>query len=254
MVAPYDSFDYLSYWQGRDYEHKSENVAIKFLLGKISHIEKVLEVGAGFGRLVPAYAYRAKKVILSDPSAKILNLARKNLKDQKKVEFIQSALDNLPNKFKKRSFDLIIMVRVLHHIRNTRKAFGIIASLVKNNGYFVLELPNKNHIKANLTEIIRGNFSYLYDRNPIDIRGIKSVKAKTIPFFNYHPEQVEEDLRSAGFEIVDKLSVSNIRSPFLKKYVSVETLLAFEKLLQKPLGFCNFGPSIFILAKKHPIS
>lgn len=252
MTAPYDSYDYVNYWQGREYEHKSENTAIRYLLDKIPYIDKILEVGGGFGRLVPIYAYRAKKVTLTDSSVKILNIAKKNLKNEKKIEFVQSSLENLPNKFRKRSFDLIVMVRVLHHIKNAEKAFKIISSLLKSNGYFILEFPNKNHFKANAQEILKGNFEFLSDPKPIDIRGAKSIRAKSIAFFNYNPRFIQNKLMDSGFEIIETLSVSNIRSPYIKKYISIETLITIEKLLQKPFSFLNFGPSIFVLAKKRP--
>lgn len=254
MATPYDTYDYPSYWEKRDYEHHSEFIAIRYLLTKIPSIKKVLEVGAGFGRLVPSYLFRAKKVVLSDPSAKVLCLARKNLGGEKKIEYIQSSLENLPTKFSKKSFDLTVLVRVLHHLTDVPKSFATISSLTANHGYFILEFANKNHLKATVSQLLKGNFAFVSEREPKDIRCPKFIKAKTLPFFNYHPRYIEEQLKSAGFKIVEKLSVSNIRSPLIKKHVSNETLLSLEKLLQKPLSFINFGPSIFILAQKQPIT
>lgn len=252
MTTPYDTFDYPPYWKNRAYEHYSEFIAIKHLLGKIPSIKKALEIGGGFGRLVPSYLFRAKRVILSDPSAKILGLARKKLGEEKKIEFVQSSLENLSAKFRKKSFDLVVLVRVLHHLSDVKKTFEAIADLTSNRGYFILEFANKNHLKAVLAQILKGNFGFIFEKKSKDIRCPKYVKAKTLPFINYHPKYIEEQLKSAGFDIIEKLSVSNIRSPGIKKYVSTEILLSLEKLLQKPLSFVNFGPSIFILAQKLP--
>jgi len=254
MTTPYDTYDYPSYWESRGYEHQAEFLAIKYFLTQIPSVKKVLEVGAGFGRLVPAYLFRARKVVLTDPSARVLGLARRKLKNEKNIEFIQSSLENLPVKFAKKSFDLIVLVRVLHHLRDVSKSFTTIYSLTTNHGYFILEFANKNHLKAAVSQFVRGNFAFVSEYEPKDIRCAKFIKAKTLPFFNYHPKYIEDQLKAAGFKIVDKLSVSNIRSPFIKKHFSTETLLALEKRLQKPLSFLNFGPSFFILAQKHPIT
>ncbi len=251
MPVPYDIYDYPSYWENREYEHKAEFYAIKTLLNKIPEITTIVEIGAGYGRLFSSFSYRAKKIILSDPSASSLSLARKKIKNNKKAVFIQSSLENLPNKLKGGTCDLVVMVRVLHHIEDTQEAFKIIAKLLKDNGYFILEFANKSHLKATLREFFKGNITFPLDIFPIDKRSKKTKKANTLPFINYHPDEIVEQLKNAGFEIVEKLSVSNIRSTFLKRIISTSTLIEIEKSLQKPLSLVNFGPSVFILARKN---
>jgi ubiquinone/menaquinone biosynthesis C-methylase UbiE len=252
MPAAYDTYDYPAYWKEREYEQGAECAALRTLLSKIPKIEKILDVGCGYGRLFSTYAFRAKKIILSDPSAKLLSTARKNTKDNKKVELVQSSLENLPFKVKRGSVDLIVMVRVLHHLENTKDAFAIISNLLKDNGYLILEFANKGHFKSVILEMFKGNITFPLDLSSKDIRSEKSKKAGTLPFVNYHPDAILQELKDAGFTVLNKLSVSNIRSTFIKKVVSTPTLLAAEKFLQQPLGYINFGPSIFILAQKYP--
>lgn len=254
MPAAYDTYDYPAYWDDREYEHKAEYFAIKTLLDKIPNIKTIIEIGAGYGRLFSSFSYRAKKIILSDPSASSLSLARKKIRNNKKAVFIQAGLENLSTKLRGGTADLVIMVRVLHHIKDTQEAFKIVAKLLKDNGYFILEFANKGHIKATLREFYKGNLTFPLDISPIDKSCKKSRKNKCLPFINYHPDAIIEQLKNAGFTIIKKLSVSNIRSTFLKKIVATSTLIDIEKALQKPLSYINFGPSIFILAKKHPIS
>lgn len=250
MPAAYDNYDYPAYWKGRDYEHASEFLAIKRFLSKIPKINRCIEIGAGFGRLLPAYQFRVKKIVLTDPSAKLISKAKAKYKNHNNIEFIQSTLDNIQNTKKAKSFDLCIMVRVLHHIENIDKAFKTISNLLKNKGYLILEFPNKSHVKASLKNLCRGNFTYPLNIFPLDIRSKKNIRQNTLPFINYHPEQIKEKLHNAGFEIIETRSVSNIRSSFMKRFFPISFLLDLERILQIPLSRINFGPSYFILAKK----
>ena len=250
MPAAYDNYDYPSYWEGRDYEHESELIALSTLLDKIPEVKKSLEIGGGFGRLVQSYSFRVKKVILTDPSAKLLSMARKNLKKEKNIEYLQTSLENILQKTKVRDYDLAIMVRVLHHINDIDEAFKTINKIIKKNGYFILEFANKRNLKATARHLIKGDITFPMEIHPVDLRSKKNVKKKTLPFINYHPDQVLEKLKKSGFEIVHTLSVSNIRSSLLKRVFPIEFLLEVEKKLQGSLSGIKFGPSIFVLAKK----
>lgn len=247
MAAAYDNYDYPSYWEGREYEHNSEIIALKSFLEKIPKIRKILEVGSGFGRLTPHYLFRAKSVILVDPSAKLLKIARKDLKD-KKIKFIQSLIENISGKVKGNTIDLIICVRVMHHLDDVEEIFDIFERLVKKNGYLILEFPNKCHLKAVLTEFFKGNVTFLLDIFPKDVKTKK--RKKTLPFKNYHPDYIRYELEKHGFEIIQERSVSNIRIPFFKRVLQTPFLLYVEKISQILLSKINFGPSKFILAKK----
>lgn len=249
MSAAYDTYDYPSYWEGRDYEHGSEVIAIKGFLEKIPKITKILEIGAGYGRLVPSYLFRAKRTILTDPSSVLLKLARENLQD-KNIKFIHTGIENLPNKIRGKSVDVVILVRVLHHLDDTDKAFAIIHKILKNRGYFVLEFANKCHFKATLLEFLRGNFTFAHEIFPKDLRTKRSKKKGDIPFLNFHPDVIKDKLKEAGFNIITTRSASNFRSSFLKNILPTSLLLSIEKFLQPILAKVNFGPSIFILVQK----
>lgn len=248
MPAAYDTYDYPSYWQGREYEHGSDVIAIKSFLKKIAKITVALEIGTGFGRLVNTFYHRAKKIILTDPSSKLLSLARKSF-PKRNISFLNITIENIPNKIKRGSCDLVICVRVLHHLEDIDLAFSVCESLLKRKGYLICEFPNKCHFKALISEYLRGNFTFASDLTTKDLRGDIN-KDKAIPFYNYHPDYITKKLIDSGFKIVEKRSVSNIRIPFLKRLFPVSLFLSLESLLQKPLASINFGPSIFLLAQK----
>jgi ubiquinone/menaquinone biosynthesis C-methylase UbiE len=250
MPAAYDSYDYPNYWKNRDYEHQSEVLAIKKLLTKIPELNKILEIGAGFGRLLTTYKFRAKKVFLTDPSAKLISKAMRKYRRLNGIEFVQSSLQNLENKKGLSNFDLVLMVRVLHHIEDIDQAFTIINKLLCKRGYFILEFPNKNNLKASIRNIIHGDITYPISIFPIDIRSKYNKRKGTLPFMNYHPDQILGKLKDNNFEIIEIRSVSNIRSTFLKKLIPLHTLIDLEKLFQLPFAKVYFGPSFFVLARK----
>ncbi len=250
MTAHYDTYDYPSYWEGREYEHNSEIIAIKSFLEKIPKIRTILEIGCGYGRLTPSYLFRAKKVILCDPSAKLLKIAREKNPENSNIVYFQANLHNLVGKIRGNSVDLAIMVRVIHHIEDIDKTFQTISKFVRKGGYLILEFANKSHGKATLKELFKGNLTFPLDIFPKDISSLKSKRKKALPFINYHPDIIIHSLQNSGFEIIAKRSVSNIRSPKIKKLLPLSTLLSLEKILQEPLSYFYFGPSIFLLARK----
>lgn len=252
MAAAYDNFDYPAYWIGREYEHKSEVQALKNFFKKIHRVKKILEVGAGFGRLAKYYFYRGKQIILSDPSSKLLKVARETYKDKKNFKFIHSSLENLPNKLRNKSVDLVILVRVTHHLEDIEESIKIISKLLSTGGYFIFEFPNKSNYKAVFKNLIKGDITYPLNIFSKDIRSKKSLRTNALPFYNYHPDKMIELLTDNNFKIIDVLSVSNFRSSRIKKYISTDSLVYLESKLQKLFSYLYFGPSIFILARKLP--
>lgn len=252
MAASYDQYNYSAYWEGREYEHLSEVIALKAFLEKIPKINSILEVGSGFGRLVPYYSYRAKKIVLSDPSSKLLAESRVGLKTQKKIKFVHSKLENLPQKLKSQKFDLVIMVRVLHHLTDLCDTFTNISKLTSSGGFLILEFANKIHWKEIIKNFAKGDFTFPLDIFTQDKRSKKSLRQNLIPFQNFHPDTVKEMLKANKYKILSVRSVSNVRTPLLKKHLSQSFLLWLEKILQDLLSPIHFGPSVFILARKLP--
>lgn len=247
MSSPYDTFDYPSYWKFRKYEHRSEVFTIKTIFKKLPRVNNLLEIGSGYGRLTYLYVNHCKKIILSDPSRKLLKLAKNNHKSNK-IKYLISDLESLHKYIKPSSIDLIVMIRVIHHIKSLEKAFMQINKILKDNGYLILEFPNKAHMKNVIKNLLICNFKYFIDFLPVDIK--KSKERQTLPFINYHPLMIKNVLEKYGFSIIEKYSTSNIRHKYFKNIFSIKTLLILEKLLQKPFSILNFGPSIFVLARK----
>lgn len=252
MPALYDRYNYPLFWKGREYEHESEVLAIQSFLNKIPHINRLIDIGAGYGRLTPYYLYRAKRSVLIDSSAKMLKMAKDKISviggnRVSNVKYIQTGTNKLSKKVKNGTFDVVLCVRVLHLTDNVSGALLMIRKLLSKNGYVILEFPNKLHGKALARHLAKGDIKYSKNTTAIDRRQQMNC---TLPYMNFHPTEIQKELINNGFRIIEKRSVSNIRSSFLKKHLPLNVILVLESMLQRPLSYLNFGPSIFILAKK----
>lgn len=238
------SHNYLHYWEGRDYEHASEEMAIRRLLaGK--HFKQAVDIGGGYGRLCVFLEQYADKVTLAEPSQQQLDIAKDFLKDHPEISRVLTQADDL--KFKDKSFDLITMIRVMHHLPDPSTEFKELARVLADDGYLVLEVANYAHGRNRLKHYLRGQRLPL---EPIDIRSDKNKKKDEIPFVNHNPKTVVKQLAHAGLRVEKVLSVSNLRSPGLKKVVPRSVMLTAEKVLQPTLARTYFGPSVFFLIRK----
>jgi len=245
-IADYNdkNYDYTKYWEGRDYENASEFIALEKLLPKnFVENKKVIDVGGGFGRLLPIFKERFGHIYIFDYSKKLLETAEENAnKLGIKVTLINGNVNEIGS-LVDTNFDCITMIRVSHHLEDLEKVFLQIKEILNQNGVFILEIANKIHFKSVLINLIRRNFNY-FNRDSI------SVATKSVTFLNHHPKRVEEILNRCDFKIEKKLSVSNFRHRFFKKYIPFKLLMLLENLMQGFGAGVYFGPSIFYRISK----
>lgn len=237
--------NYRKYWEGREYEHAAEEIAIQRLL-KGKNFRHAVDVGGGFGRLCLLLEKYANKVTLAEPSQQQLDLAKDFLKDHPEVERKLLQADALG--FKDGSIDLLTMVRVMHHLPDPSPEFDEISRVLSDDGYAIIEVASYAHARNRLKHWARGK---RIPAKPVDIRSEANKKNKDeIPFVNHNPRTVIRQFEHAGLQVERVLSVSNLRSTTLKKRIPMGVMLSVEKLLQQPLSSVYFGPSIFFLVKK----
>jgi ubiquinone/menaquinone biosynthesis C-methylase UbiE len=237
------AYNYQDYWQGREYEHAAEEMAIKRLL-RGRHFEHAVDVGGGYGRLSKFLTKYADKVTLAEPSQQQLDIGAIYLKDTPQVDrrLLQASDLKMPDA----SADLVLVVRVLHHLPDPLPEFIEIARVLKPGGTFLLEFANDAHFLNRIRYGLKGK---RVPKLPVDIRSEQNKN--DIPFVNHHPKTIIQKLQSAGFEVEATLSGSNLRSPTLKRVLGKKPLLAVEKVMQPLLAPVYFGPSVWLRLKKH---
>lgn len=236
--------NYLRYWDGRDYEHAAEEIAIRRLVGN-KKFKNAVDVGGGYGRLCLLLEQFSDKVTLAEPSQQQLDIAKDFLKDRPQID--QKLLQAGDLKFKDGSIDLMTVIRVMHHLPDPAPEFKEFHRVLSDDGYLILEVANYSHGRNRIKHLLKGK---KLPTEPVDIRSEENKRDDEIPFVNHNPKTVIKQLAHAGLKVERTLSVSNLRSPALKRFVPKRFMLTVEKIAQPLLANSYFGPSVFFLVKK----
>jgi len=238
-VCNYEGSDYQSsFWDkgGREYEDRTEAIALKRLLPKGGRL--MLELGAGAGRNTPRYL-GFDRVILLDYSRTQLEQAQGRLGSSKKYIYVAADVYRLP--FVNGLFDTATMIRVLHHMADAPKALEQVKNALRSGGVFILEFANKLNLKA--------IFRYLFGRqkwNPFTLEPVEFVKLN----FDFHPKAVHNWLKELGFSIERTLTLSHFRVGFLKRILPTSALVFFDSIFQWTGSLWQLSPSVFVKARR----
>lgn len=237
-ICNYEGSDYqTSFWErgGREYEDRTEAIALKRLLPKSGRL--LLELGAGAGRNTPRYL-GFERIVLLDYSRTQLEQAQQRLGQSEKYIYVAADVYRLP--FVSDLFDAATMIRTLHHMADAPRALEQVRKVMQPGGVFILEFANKLNLKA----ILR----YLLGRqawNPFTLEPVEFARLN----FDFHPRAVRTWLEDLGFTIERILSLSHFRLGLLKRLVPVGILVFLDSLLQWTGAWWQLTPSVFVRAK-----
>ena len=263
-ITKYDqkNYDYSRYWEGneREYEHRAELVALERMLERVKDKSQktFVDLGGGYGRLLPVYAPLFKHVILLDYSVNNLKkgaeLVARNAAsgkaniDPEKITYVAANLYKMP--FKDLTIDAGELIRVIHHIKDLPLLMDELARVIRTD--LLIDCPNKRHFLAVIRSFFKGKgaLKKTLSREPYQQphrSDSKDYCGGEQTFLNYHPEQLIAIASEKGFEKNTSLSVSNFRHPRIKKLIPLKALLAMEKTSQKIAAPLLFGPNIWLL-------
>lgn len=182
-------------------------------------------------------------MVLAEPSRHQLALAAEYLSGEPRIELRRADAAHL--ELPPASVDLVLLVRVLHHVPVPGPVFAEFARVLRPGGTLVMEFANGANAISRLRHLVRGR---RVSRRPQRPLGAVAGAGWDIPFVNHHPRTVLSQLTAAGLQVERVLSGSNLRSPMLKRIVPLPVLLLGERVLQPLLGRAWFGPSIWVRA------
>ncbi len=243
-MADYDDeYDYRrDFWfgHGRDYEDLSERRIIKKLLPAAGRY--ALDIGGGFGRLLPLYARRFEACVVLDYSMKNLKQARALAVEEGITNLLLVAGDAARMPFSDGFFDFAISVRLSHHFEEPGKIINEASRVLADGGCFIFEFANKRNFKSILAWMTGRQKD-----NPFSI----SPKLVGKNIRNFHPKHIYSALNINGFVNIKRLSASNFRLGILKRAFGPKLLSKIDLMLSGALGLVHFGPSIFTRSFLH---
>jgi SAM-dependent methyltransferase len=232
-ICDYEGSNYRTeFWEGKDrnYEDKVERVALRRLLPPGGR--RLLEIGAGFGRLTPEYA-SYKHVVLVDYSLSQLQYAQEHLGRSGRFIYVAADASKLP--FRPGVFDAATMIRVIHHMADVPGVLSQVRHVLAPGSCFILEHANKQNLKAMIRYALKKQ-----TWNPYELKPIEFVELN----FDFHPEYILRQLQLAGFSVQRRLPVSFFRLGAIKNKFPTSLLVSADSLLQYT-GLL-YSPSIFI--------
>ena len=223
------------FWvEERQYEGLAERFALRRLLP--ARGGRILDIGAGFGRLAPLYGDYDEAVLL-DYSEDGLRDARRDWGDAK-FRYAAANWYSLP--FADGAFDTVVSVRVLHHAEDLPALMREIARVLAPGGTYVLEFANKRNLKAILRFALRRQRWDPFALEPVEYHPMH---------WDFHPRWMRELLIRLGFSIERTLTVSHFRAGFLKRLVPAPILGRADAALQWTGRYFQLTPSVFMRAR-----
>lgn len=161
-------------------------------LKDIKKEDVILDLGCGNGQHCLKTALKSKKVVGVDNNCDQLKIAISRAKE-KKVENIQFVEFDLEKKlaFEKNSFDKLLCLDTLEHLRNRRQLLQEAKRVLKPKGMIFLAVPNKNTSWKNLQTKVGLN-CYADPDHKIE----------------YSLLEFKKNLSQAGFKILDVESIT----------------------------------------------
>ncbi len=237
-ICDYEGSRYRTdFWEGqnRAYEDGVERLAMKKLLPP--HGERLIEIGAGFGRLVDLYQ-GYQQVILTDYARTQLEEAQRYLGQDNRFVYVVADIYNLP--FIDNLFNTLTMVRVMHHLADVPAALKELYRVISPNGTAVIEYASKLHLKALTRWLLRRQKESPFSRAPYEFVEMN---------FNFHPAWMGQQFETAGFQLRHLRTVSHFRMNLFKRTLPIQWLVKMDGWAQNTGHWWQLTPSVFVQAQ-----
>jgi ubiquinone/menaquinone biosynthesis C-methylase UbiE len=234
-VMDYEGSQYRAdFWvgQGRAYEDATERLALQRLMP--ANGGRIAEIGAGFGRLADLYR-GYEQVILFDYSRTLLRDAARELGSDSRFVFVAGNIYSMP--LASNILDTLVMVRVMHHLADIPLALAQLRRLLHRHSAAVIEYANKRNLKAMLRWGMRKQSWSPFERQPVEFVELN---------YDFHPDWMEAQMRTAGFQVHRRYGVSHFRLPQLKRRVPAGQLAQLDARLFRIGGTFPVSPSVFL--------
>jgi SAM-dependent methyltransferase len=224
------------FWRHRHYEDRCDRIALRALLPASGG--RLLDLGAGFGRLLGEYDGWAE-VTLLDAAEPLLDAARERSRDDARVRCVRADVSRIP--LPSASLDAVVCVRVIHHLSDPGPAFEEIARVLRPGGVLVLEAANRRNLKAVLRWLAGRQSWSPFGPGPVEY----------LPgHVDHAPADIDRSLAVAGLRVERVRTASLCRVPVIARHLPAGWLAALDGALGGLLGSLGPGPSRWVLARR----
>jgi SAM-dependent methyltransferase len=233
-ICDYEGSTYRTdFWegQGREYEDRVERIAVRRLMPLSG--KRLLQGGAGFGRLTPMFSGYEQTVLL-DHSHSQLAFARQQYGDEGLL-YVAADIYKMP--FAPGVFDGATLLRVLHHMEDPPAALGALRYVMERGGTFLLEFANKHNLKAIARWLLGRQAWNPFEPEPVEFADLH---------YDFHPRYICETLTEVGFKPGRTITVSHFRLDLLKRAIPTGVLVAMDSVAQLTGDLWQLSPSVFI--------
>ncbi|MGD8464313.1 MAG: class I SAM-dependent methyltransferase [Anaerolineae bacterium] len=238
-ICDYEDSSYRTdFWegQGREYEDLAERIALRRLLPPKGR--RLMDIGAGFGRLSEFYS-GYEQVVMLDYSRSLLRQAQQRLGRDGRIVYVAANFYAMP--FVEHSFDSVLMVRVMHHVEDVPSLLDEVARVLTGAGVYLLEFASKRHLKAILRYALGRQQWSPFAREPFEFVDMN---------FDFHPDWMREQVEGAMFHVKQIRTVSHFRLPLLKRVLPVRTLAGLDGICQPSGAWWQLTPSVFYQCRR----
>ncbi len=216
-IQDYNQIEYSQFWTGlgKSFLDKKEQRIVQKLTPPTTGW--FIDLGGGYGRLVPAYINSGRKIVLVDYALNLLEDAARRYPHEN-IHFVAADVYHLP--FRDGVFDCGLSVRLFHHINAPHAFLSETSRIFREGANFVLSYSNKR----NLLRILKN--------------GAKAFEHDHAKYgemlFGTHPAYLDELCRNAKF-VVDTTRGTGIFDQIFRVTPSLERLFVRMPLLSQSL-------------------
>lgn len=154
----------------------------ELIFNKISKYIKgrTLEFGAGTGNFSEMISKKVPELLVIDEKKKSINILNKKLNHLNNVKIQNSNIENLNIL----DCDTVILLNVLEHIKEDQNAIKKLMSVLKKNGYLIIQVPALNYLYSEYDRMV-GHYKR-YQKN--DIKEIcKNLNLNLVDLYYFNP-------------------------------------------------------------------
>jgi len=123
-----------------------------------SDIQAILDVGCGSGLLLQELLGRSKLLVGIDFSLRMLDTARRKVRE---AQLILADAEALP--FRENSFDCVVSITLLQNVPSPQKAVGECARVLKEKGVLILTTLKHKHSQDELQSLVEESGMYVVE-------------------------------------------------------------------------------------------